>query len=74
VVVAGQGGTVGRKGVPGRAVAGQAERDQAPEQRPGRARGLVPQAAATASGVRGSVAMASATPLAQAAATTADCW
>jgi hypothetical protein len=38
------------------------------------ARGLVPQAAATASAVRGSVAMASATPLAQAAATTADRW
>jgi len=54
-------------------VAGQAERDQAPEQRRV-ARGLVPQAAATASAGRGSVTMASATPLVQAAATTADRW
>ncbi len=38
------------------------------------ARGLVPQAAATASAGRGPPAMASATPLAQAAATTADRW
>jgi hypothetical protein len=38
------------------------------------ARGSVPQAAATAAGRRRPSAMASATPLAQAAATTADCW
>ena len=72
-MAAGQHGPVLGQAVPGRAVVGQAERGHRPEQARV-ARGSVPQAAATAAGWRGSPAMASATPLAQAAATTAECW
>ena len=72
-VAAGQGGPVGRQAYPAGPWPARPSATRPPSSARV-ARGLVPQAAATASAGRGSVAMASATPLAQAAATTADRW